>query len=357
MFNKKILFYFYFSFPGGPRKAALCLILSLAAGMLVLILYLLLLACCQRCQQRRRQKQKQVELADDEDEADGVKSALLISSPTAVTTPQLQHAHQPVQYETVLVTRQNGVPLHETTISSDSTLLTRGRSKKRGGSTSTGHAEVISTIKRTHSVDEGTQTDNEDMESVSDLHHPSYQRTLSVQEAIELGSLVDDLNYYNSRIDDDDAFYPQFSGNHFQSKSHCNTKENTINKYYYANRGPSFDDEGRSGSSSFVSDNRQPLLLGQQQHSHTLPSKTSVPQQQPYYANHYNRQKSTGSRNASELSYATSNASDQSADAILTLSNDYNSREDSIRRTHKPGVRGDGYEFIVNSSARSNSSR
>ena len=295
----------------------------------------------------------------------------LISAPSTATTHQLQHAHQPVQYETVLVTRQNGVPLHETTISSDSTLLTRGRksSSKRGGSTSTNHAEVISTIKRTHSVDEGTQTDNEDVESsASDHHHLHPRRTLSVQEAIELGSLVDDLNYYNSRIDDDDAFYPQFNGNHFQSKNSYNpntSRDNTLmknggpNKYYYANQGPSFDDDRRSlgGSSSFVDGPRQPLLGNH----HTLPAQHNHTSLQPYYANRFNRQKSS-SRNASELSYATSASSEHSADAILSVSsadNHANLREDSIRRTHnKPGVRGDGYEFIVNSSAgRNNSSR
>ena len=343
-----------------------------------MIIYLLIIACCHKCgDRRRRRKRKRVDLSTelaDEDETDGGVKTLLISAPSTATTPQLQHAHQPVQYETVLVTRQNGVPLHETTISSDSTLLTRGRksSSKRGGSTSTNHAEVISTIKRTHSVDEGTQTDNEDVESsASEHHHLHPRRTLSVQEAIELGSLVDDLNYYNSRIDDDDAFYPQFNGNHFQSKNSYNpntSRENTLmkngdpNKYYYANQGPSFDDERRSlgGSTSFVDGPRQPLL-GNHGNHHTLPAQHNHMPLQPYYANRFNRQKSS-SRNASELSYATSASSEHSADAILSVSsadNHANLREDSIRRTHnKPGVRGDGYEFIVNSSAgRNNSSR
>ena len=346
-----------------PRKAALCLILSLASGILIMIFYLLVIACCQKCQHRRQKKRKRADLSTelaDEDETDGVKT-LLISAPATATTPQLQHAHQPVQYETVLVTRQNGVPLHETTISSDSTLLTRGRkSSSKRGSTSTNHAEVISTIKRTHSVDEGTQTDNDDLESVSDRQS---RRTLSAQEAIELGSLVDDLNYYNSRIDDDDAFYPQFTGNHFESKNNYNNgRDNSMtknvesfsnNKYYYANQGPSFDDDSRSaGSSSFVDGPRQSFP----RNHHTLPVQQTP--LQPYYSNRFNRQKS-GSRNASELSYATSASSEHSADAILSVApNNYNLREDSIRRTHnKPGVRGDGYEFIVNSSARSNSSR
>ncbi|XP_066926965.1 uncharacterized protein [Clytia hemisphaerica] len=324
-----------------PRKSVLCLILSLAFGIFLMILYMLIFACCNRC--RRRSNKKLTDSAHEVagiDESDGAKP-LLISSPTGATTPQMKNAHQPVQYETVLVTRQNGVPLHETTISSDSTLLTRGRNKKGY----TGHAEVISTIKRTHSIDEGTQTDNEELDSNSD-HHP---RTISVQEVLELGCLVDDLNYYNSRIDDDDAFYPQVNGNHFQGKNNTfNKNKYGQSRYQYANRGPSYDDEGRSSNNSSTTD-RQPLLI----HNHQPPSQPS-----PYYANRYGKQTS---RNASELSYttSTSNASDSSLtnyspDAIF---NGDNLRHDSIQRTNKPGVRGDGFEFIVNSSSRSNSSR
>ena len=368
-------------FLANPRKAVLCLILSLAFGIALLIIYMLIFACCARFK-----KKNLTDSASDvaKDETDGVKQ-ILISSPK-VPDP----VPADTTYETVLVTRQNGVALHETTISSDSTLLTRKSSKKGGNH---GHAEVISTIKRTHSVDEGTQTDNEDMDDTVIERAP---RTLSVQEANELGDLVDVMNYYNSRIDDDNAFYPQFSDNFksrnerknehekeqllksdsYQNQSKQREPENKYNshtpspvkydrtpspvkyndrtstpdkyrdKYYYANRGPSFEDEGRSSSNmSSSTPDRQPLLP----HNNSAPIPPS-----PYHLRNKLPEQKSLSRNPSELSYTTSasNASDSSLgnyspDAIF---NGDNIRHNSIQRTPKPGVRGDGFEFIVNSS-------
>jgi len=314
-----------------------------------MILYMLITACCNRCR-----KKNKAEVASDE--ADGVKT-LLISEPTNTTTTLTRnsktHQKQPVHYETVLVTRQNGVALHETRISSDSTLLPRKDGKKR----TQGHAEVISTIKRTHSVDEGTQTDIEEArQKEGNVERPS--RTISIQEAQELGDLVEGLNYYNSRIDDDDAFYPQFSGHHFQSKPNQQKIPpiNNQERYYYANRGPSYDEEGRSSSNTPSATDRLPLLM----------NSNVATQPSPYHNRHHSNRlydnKRSLSRNPSEISYATSASSNISDTSLGNYSTDANYqvdnlRKNSIQRTTKPGVRGDGYEFIVNSSSRSNSSR
>lgn len=278
------------------------------------------------------------------DEADGVKQ-LLLSKPVS-TLPR--DAVQPTTYETVLVTRQNGVPLQETTISSDSTLLTR-RNKNN-------HAEVISTIKRTHSIDEGTQTDNEDF----DRPVVPQPRTLSIQEVQELGDLVNDMNCYNSRIDDDDAFYPHVSGsfsnsvnNNNNNTDHLYNSRNTDprqkyrqqqDRYHYANRGPSFADGGRASPMT----DRQPLMS--RNNSGPVPPS-------PYHLRNPNQdfhKKRNLSRNPSELSYNTSasesSLGNYSPDAIF---NGDNLRHPSIQRTPKPGVRGDGFEFIVNSTTRS----
>ena len=305
--------------------------MSLAFGISVLIVYMLLLTCCKKC--NKKKGDTIVEVANDEE--DGVKQLLLAKPHTSTLPPP-----EPKTYETVLVTRENGVPLQETTISSDSTLLTR---KKKGV-----HAEVISTIKRTHSIDEGTQTDIEEFGS-TDMDQP---RTLSIREAQELGDLVSNMNYYNSRIDDDDAFYPQVSGS-FTSvsksdKSQSFRTENTStsglnhhnksqDSYYYANRGPSFEN-GRNSTTRSGTLDRQPLL----------PRNNSAPIPPSPYHLRYNYQQKSLSRNPSELSYNTS-ASDSSIatnDIPNTIPNGERMRHTSIQRTPKPGVRGDGYEFI-----------
>ena len=257
------------------------------------------MGCCRRL--KRDKGKMEVE--------DGPK-AYEVSAPVIPTSA-------PVKYETVLVTRQNGVDLSETQISSDSTILQPSLRRKRGE-----NHQVISTIRRSHSIDEGTQTDNEEAES-----NDAPPQKLSVTEAQELGYLVDVMKYYNSRLDDD--FYPDLKMKTNSEKP----KEET--KFHFS----------EPTETPYVRETK-PLLSN---------TSTETDRYTPPFPSIDDRftlpRQPNNSRNPSEVSYetSTSNVSHNSLDLYSSeaIFNGNTLRQHSMQRKPKLGVRGDGYEFIV----------
>lgn len=290
------------------RYAILYGMISLAVGMLFFILFVACLMLCGRCCKK----------SGKFDVEDGERSIEVSAPVTPATIP-------PSNFETVLVTRQNGVPLSETTLSSDSTLTTR-----RSSNGKTDH-HVISTIRRTHSIDEGTQTDHEDVESV-DLK----PQTLSFEEEKELGYLVNTMNFYNRRLDDDFYIPPK---KNTQVKNSNNPQDRT--RFFYSQPSdtkplltqPNSSSDNYSPNEDYSSDERAKFLSN----------------------------KKYKSRNPSEVSYETSasNASDCSTDLYSpdSIFNGDTLRHNSrprTPRTPKLGVRGDGFDFIQNGSRHKN---
>jgi len=283
----------------------LCVVASFAIGILILILYALTFKFYTKYQSYKKQKQHE-------------------DTPRHIEVISPSHISQSVnndKTEKMMITRHN-----DTSIASDSALLSSPKPSKDDRC----KHQIISTIRRTHSVDEQTQTNIDETEPVTT---PS--RTLSATEMQELGYLVADLKVYESQIEDS-----------IRRSSKPSTSRDT------SSRGTEYDAQnfffsGEPCSSSTCTDNR----TFRQNDKYLTPFPTNHCGRTDTISNidqmKYNTQHKELRRYPSELSYETSasNASDDNNIKESYFLGDA-FRLTSMQRNHKLGVRGDGFDFI-----------
>jgi len=140
---------------GRPKHLILCFVLSISAGIVILMVAVLLMACVEKILEENKRKED---------------AAVEISLP-------------------LLVTPSSNLPATSTQIESAQT--SEAGSAQRDTST----LPRIHSIRRCHSVDEGTQTEADASELIN------VANGLSDNEAKELGYLVDIMRYYNSNLE------------------------------------------------------------------------------------------------------------------------------------------------------------
>ncbi|XP_065057515.1 uncharacterized protein LOC135685479 isoform X2 [Rhopilema esculentum] len=140
---------------GKPKHVILCVVLSISAGIVLLIITFLVMACVERIIEEKHNRKKE-------------STAMEISLPLLVT-PGSQPQNS---------TQAESVPASDSGSGAREATLPRAQS-----------------IRRSHSVDEGTQTEPE-LDEIC-----SIDNGLSDNEAKELGYLVDIMRYYNSNLE------------------------------------------------------------------------------------------------------------------------------------------------------------
>ena len=297
----------------------------MAAGIFILILYFLLLFWCKKCRRNRRK------MMIDERRAE-------ISMPMIVKTPSTRHETTPTQNGST--TQTSLTDITAATLPRTATVNSRnigGTLTLRRGS-SLNH-QVISTIRRSHSIDECTQTD---LDETDDSNRKRV--SLSEEQVQELGFLVDVMKVYNNKLEDEFSSETLRRGNKEQNRTY---NDNSVDDpdFYFTKTLNSFPSQQKSTrpklkkqisfhsteNSRYFGDEE---LSSSDEKFRTLPS-------------HYGQMQ----RNTSQVSskaYASSVASNDidffSPESIF---NGDTLKYNSIARTPKLGVRGDGYDVIM----------
>lgn len=288
----------------------LCVVASFAIGILILILYALTFKFYTKYRSYKKQKQHEETPRHVE-----------------ILSPITQNANND-KTEKMLITRHNDTPFSDTSIASDSALLSSPKSSKDDRC----KHQIISTIRRTHSVDEQTQTNIDETQPVS-----TPTRTLSATEMQELGYLVADLKVYESQIEDSIIMSSKPSTS--RGTSSRGTEYDNVQNFFFS---------GDPCSSSSCADNR---TFRQHHDKYLTPFPTNNCGRTDTMLNgdrtKYNTHHKELRRYPSEISYETSasNASDENNIKESYFLGDA-FRLTSMQRNHKLGVRGDGFDFI-----------
>lgn len=290
----------------------LCVVASFAIGIFILILYALIFKFCTKYKTYEKQNQREETTPRHIEVISPSHLALSINNDNT---------------EKKMISRHNDAAFSDTSIASDSVLLASSKSSKEY------HCKhkIVNTIRRTQSVDEQIQMNNDEADQVV---MPT--RTLSANEMQELGYLVADLKIYESQIEE------SIRNSSKPSTSRGTSSRGTAdydNVQTFCLSGDAFSSQTCTGNQSFHQQDFSPFPMNTCGRTDTLINRDGI----KFNAHHHKELR----RYPSELSYETSasNASDENnIKESFFLGDAF--RLTSMQRNHKLGVRGDGFDFI-----------
>ena len=260
-----------------------------------------------------------------------------ISMPLIVKTPSTRHETTPIQNGSTTqtsLTEVTAATLPRT--SSVNSRNTGGTLTLRRGS-SLNH-QVISTIRRSHSIDECTQTD---LDETDDSNRK--RESLSEEQVQELGFLVDVMKVYNSKLEDEFSSETLRRGNKEPNRTYHDNSDDDPDFYFSKtlNSFPSQEKATRPKLKQISFHSREnSRYFGDEELSSSDEKFKTLP-------SHYRQMQRNTSQVSSKV-YASSVASNDidffSPESIF---NGDTLKYNSIARTPKLGVRGDGYDVIM----------
>ena len=189
--------------------------MSISSGFALLTVYLLIFVCYSKLREKREAR----------DIEDGIQTKPMIVSGPVIQTSIDTNA------KTVVINRGDLQTSQDVETETFTNKKPSAKSKKS-------EYTLISAVRRSHSVDEGTQTDQEETES---LESPN---NISAEEELELGYLVDTMKFYNNCLNNEfnlkgDTFSSEYQPHHsswhnvieplLSTPEKCIERDNSIN--------------------------------------------------------------------------------------------------------------------------------
>ncbi|XP_065648955.1 uncharacterized protein LOC100201456 isoform X2 [Hydra vulgaris] len=219
-------------FRDNTRQLILCTILSITSGFVLLIAYFLIYICCLKLHKNRYARYVCTNVQDKREACeieDGEQTKLMI-----VSAPVIQPIDTNVK--TVVIDRSDSQTFQN--IETETFVINKTKNKKS-------ECTLISAIRRSHSIDEGTQTDHEETELLES------QNSISAEEQLELSYLVETMNFYNNRLSNDFNF--EYKNSFKSSERDFHSLENTVEPLLSSINEPLRSTKTNRDSSNFTS--------------------------------------------------------------------------------------------------------